>query len=262
MIRWKLSALAVLLLLASSGWCAAQGSGSEPLVSDRPDFTESTATVSAGRLQLEAGYTFSKRGIDEEHALGELLLRIGLMPDVELRLAANSYVWLDSPSGDAQGFEDMSVGVKIKLAEGSGSFELTRPEVAVIVATSLPTGDDDFGEDGSQPGIKLALAWDLSERISLASNLNYTYASERGDRFHQFSGSLSLGYRLSERWGCYIEYFGFVPERENGPNASFFNGGLTYLINDNLQLDARAGIGVFNPESPDYFTGFGMSWRY
>jgi hypothetical protein len=260
MIRWKLSALAVLLLLASSGWCVAQGSGSEPLVSDRPDFTESPETVPAGRFQVEAGYTFSKRGKDEEHALGELLLRIGLMPDVELRLAGNSYVWLNSPSGDAQGFEDMSVGVKIKLVEGSG--ELTRPEVAVIVATSLPTGDDDFGEDGSQPGIKLALAWDLSERISLASNLNYTYASTGGDRFHQFSGSLSLGYRLSERWGCYIEYFGFVPERENGPNASFFDGGLTYLINDNLQLDARVGIGVFNAESPDYFTGFGVSWRY
>jgi hypothetical protein len=53
-----------------------------------------------------------------------------------------------------------------------------------------------------------------------------------------------------------------VPERENGPNASFFDGGLTYLINDNLQLDARVGIGVFNAESPDYFTGFGVSWRY
>ncbi len=31
----------------------------EPLVTDRPDFTESTEAVPAGHLQLEAGYTFT-----------------------------------------------------------------------------------------------------------------------------------------------------------------------------------------------------------
>ena len=155
----------------------------------------------------------------------------------------------------------MSLGVKIKLVAGSEQFELTRPNVAVIVATTLPTGDDVLGEDEPQPEFILAMAWDLSERFSLGSNFNYAYASEDGDRFHQFSGSLSLGYKLTEKWGAYIEYFGFVPKSEDGPNASFFNGGLTYLINDNLQIDARVGVGMFNADSPDYFAGVGVSWR-
>lgn len=253
---------AALILLGSPGWSRLPGAKAEPLVTDRPDFTESTETVSPGRLQLEAGYTFTRNEDDREHALGELLLRVGLWQQVELRLAGNSFVWVDSPEGDAHGFEDTSLGVKVKLVDGSERFELIRPSVAFILATTLPTGDDDFGEDTLQPEVKLALAWDHSERLSLGSNLNYAYPSESEDHFHQFSGSLALGYALIERWGSYIEYFGFVPESEDGPKASFFNGGITYLINDDLQLDARAGVGVFNGDSPDYFTGLGVSWRW
>ena len=257
-----LTVLTVLILLCFSGWSVGTGSAAEPLVTDRPDFTESPETVAPGRFQLETGYTFTRRGDDKQHALGELLLRIGLWQQIELRLGGNSYVWLDSPDGDADGFEDLSLGVKIKLLEGSERFELTRPAVGVIIATTLPTGADDLGEDEPQPEFILAMAWDLSERFSLGSNLNYAYLSEDGDRFHQFSGSVALGITLTEKWGTYIEYFGFVPESDDGPNTSFFNGGFTYLINDDLQLDARVGVGVFNGDRPDYFTGVGVSWRW
>lgn len=261
MKRWKSSILAALILLASPGWCAAQGSESKPLVSDRPDFTESPETVPPGRFQVEAGYTFSRKGDDKEHTLGELLLRVGLWQQTELRLGLNSYVWLDSPDGDAHGLEDMSLGVKIRLAEGSERFELTQPTVGVIVATTLPTGNADIGEDKPQPEIILALGWDLSERLSLESNFIYAYASEDGERFHQFSGSISLGYTLTEKWRCYIEYFGLVPDSNDGPNASFLDGGLTYLINDDLQFDMRVGFGINGPD-PNYFTGIGVSRRW
>lgn len=255
-------AFAALAVLGSFGGWVGIGSAEEPLVTDRPDFTESAETVAPGRFQIEAGYTFTRTGDEKEHALGELLLRVGLFKQVELRIAGNSYVWLDSPDGDANGFEDMSLGAKIKLLDASEQFDLTRPNVAVIVATTLPTGADNIGEDEAQPELKLALAWDLSERFSLGSNLNYAYLSEGGDRFHQFSGSVVLGIKLTEKWGSYIEYFGFVPESDDGPNTSYFDGGFTYLIDDNLQLDARAGVGVFNGRSPDYFTGAGVSWRW
>jgi len=261
MIRWKLGALAVLVLLASPGWCAAQGSESKPLVSDRPDFTESPETVPPGRFQVEAGYTFSRKGDEKEHALGELLLRVGLLERTELRLGLNSYVWRDSPDGLSEGFEDISLGVKIKLVEGAESFELTRPTVGVIVATTLPTGDDDIGEDKPQPEIILALGWDLSERLSLESNLKYAYASEEGERFHQFAGSLLLSYALTEKLGVFIEYFGLVPESNSGPNASFLHGGLTYLVNDDLQFDMHVGFGI-NQTDPNYLAGVGVSWRY
>jgi hypothetical protein len=250
------------MLLGASAWWPACAAGAEPLVADRPDFTESTETVGPGRLQLEGGYTLFRVEEEKLHSLGELLLRIGLLEQFELRLAGNSYVWLESPSGNDQGFVDMSLGAKIKLLEAAEDFDLIRPNVALIFGTTLPTGSVDFSANEPQPFMKLALSWGISERLSLGSNLNYAYLSEDGERFHQFSGSLTLGYKLTEKWGTYIEYFGFVPASRDGPNESFFDGGFTYLVNDNLQLDARAGVGAFNGKSPDYFVGVGMAWRW
>lgn len=254
--------VAGLLFLGASALWFASGAGAEPLVTDRPDFTESAETVGPGRLQLEGGYTFFRVEEEKLHSLGELLLRIGLVEQLEFRLAGNSYVWLESPSGDDQGFVNMSLGAKIKLLDAPERFDVLRPNVALIVETTVPTGSVDFSADEPQPIVKVPLSWDISGSLSLGSNLNYAYLSEDGDRFHQFSGSLVLGYKLTEKWGTYIEYFGFVPASKDGPNESFFDGGFTYLVNDNLQLDARAGIGAFNGKSPDYFVGVGVAWRW
>ena len=48
---------------------------------------------------------------------------------------------------------------------------------------------DEVGEDVVQPGAALALAWDLSRRFSLGSNLRYRYASADGERFEDVGAS-------------------------------------------------------------------------
>lgn len=230
-----------------------------PLITDRPDFTESTAAVP--RLQLESGYTYARAGETEEHTIGELLLRVPVARRVEFRLGINSFALSRAPGSDASGLEDASMGVKVNLAGGSERFDLLQPSVGVIAETTLPTGDDAFGESDFQPGATLAVAWDLSDRVGLGSNLGYTYASEGGDRFGEFSGSIALGYGLTERLGSYIEAFGFMPSDEHGPNTSFVNGGLTYLLSDDVQLDMRTGIGL-NAVDSSYFVGIGLSRRW
>src|SRR5947209_8529202 len=63
----------------------------EPLESDRPNFTDSPATVGRGRLQFEGGYQFT-HGIagdshHDAHDLPELLVRYGIAERLELRIA-------------------------------------------------------------------------------------------------------------------------------------------------------------------------------
>jgi hypothetical protein len=57
----------------------------EPIVTDRPDFTEASSTVGAGVVQLEMGYTFFKNnddGADQKtHSFPETLLRVGMFAD-------------------------------------------------------------------------------------------------------------------------------------------------------------------------------------
>ena len=68
--RWILCAALVLVTLPKSSM--AQESVPEALVTDRPDFTESTETVKPGRFQLEGGYTFTRIGSNKRTHAGRV----------------------------------------------------------------------------------------------------------------------------------------------------------------------------------------------
>lgn len=255
MIRWRLCVAAALAVPMSL--CSAQ----EPIETDRPDFTETARTVPAGRIQIEGGYTFARIGEDEEQAVGELLIRIATGARTELRVNAGSYALLRGPGGRASGFEDIAIGFKVELRDASRAFGLGLPDLALVAETTLPTGASAFGENETQPEVKLALAWDLSPRVSLGSNLNFAWPSEEGERYTEPAGSLTVGFSLAERTGAYLELFGFAPSGRARPNSSYADGGLTYLVNDDFQLDARVGAGLSGAR-PDYFFGVGASRRY
>jgi hypothetical protein len=244
------------LVVLSVGPLSAQGI-EEPLVTDRPDFTESASAVAPGQIQLEAGYTFTHSDDTDEHTLGEVLLRVGLWNRVEGRIGVNSIAWVDSPSGDDAGLEDPSLGLKVVLAEAWGRW----PAIAILVGSTVPVGDDDVAEDAWQPGVTGAFAWDLSERLGLGANVGYTYASEAGERFDQGSATVALGVGLTERTGAYVEAFTIFPAGEEAGDDVTLNGGITYLVSNDFQLDARIGVGLAD-DAPDVFVGFGVARRW
>lgn len=228
-----------------------------PLVTDRPDFTESALTVPRGSLQLESGYTFTGAEDADEHTLGEVLLRIGLLDRLEARIGLGAHAWIEAPGEDASGFEDPSLGMKAVLARE----ETAGVAAAVLAGTSVPIGDGDVGEDDWQPEIKLAVSRGLSEAFALAANAGYARASEDGEGFDQGSASLSLGIGLSERWGAYAEAYGTFPVSPSGDDEAVLNGGFTLLLHPLLQLDARAGAGL-SEAAPDFFVGVGIARRW
>jgi hypothetical protein len=107
----------------------------------------------------------------------------------------------------------------------------------------------------------LLLASALTEKIAVSANLNYDYVSEADEQFGEVSSSLSFGFALDDRTGAYLEYFGFYPEGAGRNNANFLNVGTTYLLSNDLQLDARVGKGL-STNRDDYFVGAGASVRF
>ena len=82
-----------------------------------------------------------------------------------------------------------------------------------------------------------------------------------GNFYSEFAQSQTIGYSLSERLGLYTEWFYFAPSgADTDHNQQYGNAGFTFLVNDNLQLDIRAGVGL-NAAADDFFTGAGLSWR-
>lgn len=246
----------------------------EPMVTDRPDFTESTDAVPRGHVQIEAGYTFAydRVGSDRvrDHSAPELLLRIGLFDNMELRVGWAGYSWnehqFEVEADDdervtleewSQGANDVTVGAKYKFFDQQGF----RPHLGVIGELSLPSGSVGVSAGDVDPAIKILWAYDLSERFGLAGNVNFASVSDDVGRFFQSSASLSFAAALSDRWGGYVEYFGFYPIARDSDCAHTLNGGLTYLVSDNIQIDWRAGFGL-NEAADDFFTGVGLAWRW
>lgn len=247
---------------------------SEPLVTDRPDFTESTETIPPGHVQLELGYTFT---VDREsdvrvrdHTAPELLLRIGVHDRVELRLGWEGYAWFDAEFEDRtpggrrvtrddheEGANDLSIGFKVKLAEQNGWV----PHLGILGGITVPSGSAELTSGDVDPSLVLAWAYDLTDRFGIAGNLGVGAPTEEGDRFFQATGSIAAAISITDRVGTYVEYFGIYPNAEHADCAHTVNGGVTYLINNDLQLDWRIGVGL-NEEADDFFTGVGLSWRF
>ena len=245
-----------------------------PLVSDRPDFTESALSIPYGHMQLEGGYTFTYDREDgvrvQDHVFPELLLRVGLVKDWELRIG-----WLggsltetlgpfETPAGrhinvtdHDDGATDMTAGFKVHLWEQKGLL----PEFGVIGELSLPTGARSKTSADVDPQVKLLWAYELTERMALSGNVNLAVPTGELGRFFQTSASVSLSYSFTDWLGGYIEYFGFYPAEREQDCAHTLNGGLTFPITDNLQFDVRSGFGL-NEQADDFFTGAGFVIRY
>jgi hypothetical protein len=246
----------------------------EPLVTDRPDFTESTDAIPPGWMQLEMGYTFTyDREKDvrlRDHGAPELLLRAGVFEDFELRIGWDGYTWAETQFRTEteddrliteedwdQGAYDATLGVKYKFFDQQG----WRPNFGVIAEVSVPSGTRGVSSGDVDPGLVLLWAYDLTDRMSLAGNVGVASLTTDSSRFTQAKASLSLATAITDRLGGYVEYFGIYPNARHTDCAHSVNGGLTYLITDDLQLDWRIGAGL-NEEADDFFAGFGVAWRF
>jgi hypothetical protein len=175
----------------------------QPLVTDRPDQTESSVTVDPGKVQVEMGYTHAEDDETDKvvtDSLPETLVRFGVVDNFELRVAWGGYQWQETTSAGTttrlDGATDMAAGLKLRFLEEQGWL----PETA-------------------------------------------------------------LGIGLTESLGAFVEFFGDIPTYSHGPGpANLFDGGFTYLLNDNIQLDASAGVGL-SQAAEDWFASIGLSFR-
>jgi hypothetical protein len=250
----------------------------EPLATDRPDFTEASSVVGAGRIQWEMGYTFVRddtQGLRvDTHSAPEVLCRIGLTEIIELRLAWNYLIEREDDLGDVSridGAEDLRLGTKIALSDQHHWF----PESAMILQLSVPTGVRAFTNDDVTFSTSLLYGWDLPCDFSLGGSTIYAnpaelavftagpILSESFDRHNLFAQSVTVGIPLlGDWWRMYIEYFGIFTEgRQTDLPQNYLDGGFTWLLTNDLQLDWRAGVGL-NDSADDFFTGAGIAWRY
>jgi hypothetical protein len=193
--------------------------------------------------------------------LPEALLRIGLSDRWELRLDPGSWLEIDRPGrDDMSGLVNARLGFKVELVQ-SVSDVLGGMDLALIAATTVPTGDDDLVSDRWQPEVVLAAGWAVTDRVSVGSNLGAARLDEDGEWFTSAWISGVVGVAIDDRWSAFVELFAFHAERDDGPETATFQTGTTYLVSDDLQLDARVARRL-SAEGPDLLFGIGGAWRF
>jgi len=272
--RARTVALALLGVLGSihSPCAAAERAAVSPpqLVTDRPDQTESSILVPAGFAQLEAGWVFSREdeaGLRvDTHVLPQSLMRIGLIDELELRVGWTGYVSEQTRRGgveeDADGAGDAEIGAKARLWNRHGS-----SSGALIVSVSVPLGADVHTTDRFDPSFRFSASHSLAENLALGYNIGSTWRSApdpSGER-HTLSDllyTLALGFGdITPRLSAFVELFGEVPASASGKPRHSLDGGFTFLVRPNLQLDFFSGLGL-SDEADDGFFGAGVSVRF
>lgn len=241
--------------------CATTNATRAPLVSDRPDFTESTVTMEPGAVQLEGGHTFERITSSKVNTTGELLLRVGVASWAELRLEPGSYTKVTSPSGDVSGREDGGIGVKVRFYTPPDETRSFVPAIALVLDSSVPTGTNQFRQNRAQPEAKLATAWSLTDRLDLSTNFNVARPRDENGRYTELAASASFGFEVTPRVGAYAELYGFAPQFKGAEHTKYANTGFTLGVTPNVQLDLRGGVGL-NGDAPDYFVGAGFVRRW
>ncbi len=228
------------------------------LVTDRPDQTESTEIVPKGFVQTELGLGDA----DGADATAAGLARIGLSERIELRVGLDEF-FLSGPE-DAI---DMSIGAKFRLAgERDG-----RPAIAVIAALNQKLGNSlSPVSDGLRPSFRFAFSHTLSERLSLGYNAGVSWdetvrligmpSVPDAELESRFLWTAVLGIGATERVGFFIEAFGDTGLSDDGPSETALDGGVTFLVRPNVQLDVFVGTGLSNA-APDWLAGAGVSFR-
>ena len=122
--------LPLLIFLAVTTSAYAQNNGAEePLVTDRPDLTDSSVTVGHLVTQAEFGLLWERpqgEGPDVDAVSVPLLLRFGIGDDFELRLESGTLSGLrtTSPTGNTDwesGFAPVDIGFKYHVKDAGVS---------------------------------------------------------------------------------------------------------------------------------------------
>ncbi len=225
----------------------------EPIQADRPDQTETPFIVLKGMLQVETGFTFQKNDENSNsNSLPSVLWKYGVNENFELRLITE-FVSEKINDEKSNGFTQVLIGFKVKLCEEKGIF----PKTSFIGHIGLhKAASSKFKTDFVAHEFRFTMQHTLSDKLSLGYNLGCEWDGMRPET--TFIYTLTAGYSINNKLGCYAELFGFAPQNESSNHN--FDGGFTYLINNNFMVDLSSGVGITD-NAPDYYLALGCSFR-
>lgn len=224
---------------------------SDPISAERPGFSSSPFVLAPSTIQIESGYQYTREGgsVDiDDHTLPLVLFRAGLTEQLELQISWAGYSWTDAGGRSFNGTNDAGIGLKWQVTDAAAAVP-----VALFAGLSLPVGSDEFSSDEVEP--TLGAFWSYSAGLDWFG----TVLVSESNNDESLSNAIGISLPVDADKGAYVEYFGNYGGI-GGPEH-YLNGGLTYVPENDMQLDVHVGLGL-NDRAADLFVGLGLAYRF
>jgi len=224
------------------------------IYTDRPNVTDAVAPIPKGTFQVELGYSGERTADDITFStFPNYSFKYGLFDWLELRLIGNYQSFTDESENlniSEDGFSPLTFSPKIKVTEQTNWI----PRFSLATSFTFP----DFGAEAFQIN-RLNYGFRLLLENERGLPWSGSFGVDRGD-FDEttWAYSWTSGGSFTDSFGFFFEFYGFFANDIDSRHS--IDGGLTYLINNNLTTDVIIGLGL-TEAAPDLWWGFGLAWK-
>ena len=241
--------------------CAtAQGTTSLLATVNRPTVGFSPCAVKPHEWLVEAGYANQTGSAGTGVSYPQGFIRFGAAKNLELDLIGPAYLAAHGPGGAQFGLADSGIGAKFEIAHSSDG------TLGVDVLYTLPNGSKAFTAGSSTQTVNLDYSIQLSPLFSFGTTIGGALTSAQSlsgqyGRFQTLLPSAVLTDQFNARTQVYAEAFAQTQIRPDGGTLSGLDGGIQYLLNSKLEVDAEAGRTITDVARAHYYgVGFGVRW--
>lgn len=155
------------------------------------------------------------------------------------------------PSITGYGILGFLVGTRINLIREQKQL---LPVIGLQTSVHLPV-DNSVHSNEFGISARLVTLHEFNQKLAIILNNQWSYY--QSSALLQWDYFVNLGYAVNKKTSVFIEYYGAL---ENHSFTNNFDGGIAYLLNDNIQLDLYSGGGK-NDETITFFISAGVSYR-
>ena len=226
----------------------------ETIQSGRPGKNIGGLTLGKQVVQLQTGYTFNQvgegRSATDIHS-NTTVLRFGLLEKIEL---SGLIRWRqDQIDSDVRrdGISNSQIGGRINLIENQGWL----PTIGIQGRALLTAQSKPFRRKNTGSRFILATGNRIDDKLSLVTNWGLGWSGNDNEQEPVYFYNVVLPYHITDKLGTFLEMYGNL----NDFTANF-DGGFSYLISNDFQLDASAGWQGQNGIA-NWFVDAGISFR-
>ncbi len=228
----------------------------DPIVADRPNQSDGATILPKGYFQMENGASIEDIKPGFVYTYPSTLWKIGVSESFEFRVLTEYINITHNGQANIDGLLPIQVGFKTKLFNQHGMI----PKAAAIGFLSLPgIASKQFQTTYFAPSMRLAFEHEVSNIFSIAYNVGAEWNGE--DARPDFLYTFSLQLNMFRRLGAYIEAYGNVPQQRENEFQHRLDGGLTYMVSNDVVVDVSGGIGL-SDNAPERYVAVGFSYRF